>query len=278
MRCPKCGNNININMTNCPVCGNNVSFSNKKVIPNLVINIPKILSFIIIVPFIYMGGCIGIGALKVTGNAVMSDKILDIIFYVGIILVVINILIVIKNKAEQLNQSHNQRLVPTRKPFKISITWFAMGIIFLTLPFVVKPIIKTVLNLDFIDYETAQYIEVSNVKIPTLYSTVGKRDITFNLGSGNQYNEEFNISFSTFIIIYDNITETDITLYKEELLNQNYTLIKLSDEEDDEEMYLYVKNEKDLNKFILINIAESSITYSVAAGTYEEKLKGYMEV
>jgi len=273
MKCFKCGNDISLNYDICPYCGTNknIMFENSQNIKvKSVKKISSIISLLISGTIFSVISFAVISALSVLGYIKLANIILKTIFYVGLVIFIINVLIFIKRKGEELNASHNYSITNNKKR-GFSIIWLIVSIFLMIYPYGIRIARKAIFNLDDIDYSKALYIEISNVKIPSLYSVVGERDISFNIGFNNIYDEDTDKKYDMFTIVYDDLTDQDINNYKNELIKQGYIKIELS--QDSLETNSYAKNDITKNIFIIVSISDDEFEYCVSNGRYEEMLR-----
>lgn len=270
MNCKRCGCRIPIEAIKCPNCGKSlntkINFNEIKPILNITMS-----SILIIVGsfFITIILSVILGFLTILGKGYIIPIIFKFVFALGIIILTVNIFLLIKRVREQLNNNYASNIKPVKK---ISITWFVFSAFLIIFPIVSKNLIKMTTNLDLIDYSTVEKITLSNIDIPTLYSTVGRRDIIFNLGISDEYDYVFDINYDAFIISYAKLSNSDVEKYQEELIKEEYLLIKIIGEDDS---IVYVKNDINTGQFITISIDDNNFNYLVGQGTFEDYFKDY---
>lgn len=92
------------------------------------------------------------------------------------------------------------------------------------------------------NYETKEYIELGNDKIPTIYSAVGQRDIM----SINKSIKEDN-NTTTLVYYADDFTAEDLDAYAEVLLAEDF-----SEAKDDTNIFMYVKQSSNEGKLVFV--------------------------
>ena len=126
-------------------------------------------------------------------------------------------------------------------------------------------------NLSLTNYTKVKYIEFENIKIPTLYSVVGKREIVMSFEEEDYYDEGMERKYDLVSIVYKNLSDQDRSAYENKLLENDYTKVTFYNGE--ENITVLAKNHSN-NTFVTISIEDLAITYSNIEGTYETVLLG----
>lgn len=270
MKCYNCGSDVKNYFTRCPKCFSELTDTSKgKIIVNkrvTLFNMKGILFAIFLFPVILLIGTIGLIALNVLGKVKIATLILKGIFYLAIISLFFYGFLALKNNVETNHMEPDNNSKKTNKK-GIALGWIIVSIILLIYPTVFKVILKKTVNLDGIDYAVTKYIQINDIKIPTVYSVVGERAIFLNIGINDVYDENYEFTFDGFSIIYEELSTDDISKY--ELLLVQDGFIKILAKVDDEELkYIHIKNNSN-DTFTIVSIIDSEITYGVVDGNYE---------
>ena len=273
MKCNNCGKDVYGAPIKCPHCFSDLVYYN----PNKgIINKHGTffnsdgLSFLFFVfPLVLVFGTIILIGINVLSYVQISNIILKLIFYFGIVALVLNGALTLKNNIEaDQADPYNKLYKPKKKG--VALGWTIVSIVLLIYPTIFKVILKRTANLEGIDYEISEYIKIDDIEIPSIYSAVGEIDIVVNLGKQGEYDETYGFKFNGLSLIYSELTQEDIHLYGLKLTDSGYSKMTITNEEE-ETVIAYVKNNSN-NTFIIVCIIDSEITYGVAEGKYEDYL------
>lgn len=267
MKCPKCGNNVLNTDDFCSNCKMNLSFTTRTKSSYKKIN----------QTFEEMG--------KKTNN--LKGKIILIAFVAVMLLMVFvsfdNIFLIFKVLA--FIQKYSKMIILigigllflwlilffTKKKIKIMKVIFAVSLIFIVAPTVLSSMIQIENDLSFFlkDYSMVNYIEIGTEKIPTIYSVLGYRKIITNIEGKDEYDEKMKTKIDFISIIYKGLSNEDINLYKNKILEIGYEEKNIID--DEETVTFYTKDKND-NTFYVISIVDNNITYSNGNGSFDDVL------
>lgn len=271
MKCNNCGKDVYGTPIKCPHCFSDLSYYN----PNKgIINKHGTffnsggLSFLLFVfPLVLVFGTIILIGINVLSYIQISNIILKMIFYFGLIALVLSGVLTLKNNIEaDQADPYNKLYKPKKKG--IALGWTIVLIILLIYPNVFRVILKKTVNLEGVDYEISEYIKINDIEIPSIYSAAGEIDIIVNLGKQGEYDVTYGFKFDSLSLSYSELTQENIQLYELKLTDNGYSKISIINEEK-ETVIAYVKNNYN-NTFVIVCIIDSEVTYAVAEGKYED--------
>ncbi len=123
-------------------------------------------------------------------------------------------------------------------------TGLILGIVFGCIALFVALIVGIIaVAFSFVNnYETKEYIEIGNDKIPTIYSAVGQKDIM----SINKSLKEDN-NTTTLVYYADDFTAEDLDAYSEVLLDEDF-----SEAKDETNIFMYVRESSDTGNLVFV--------------------------
>lgn len=269
MICPNCKNKINYGLTECPYCHHNLSFSTKesnyevteKVYHSIKFSKIGIIIGVIIAALIILlivNSFSMFGIFHVNGALRIFDIILKSLLGLGILGLIISIILLFKSK--------------NVKDMKILLI---VSLCFIIIPYTLKSVVHIESNISLNDYSKVKYIEIGNERIPSIYFVVGKRKIFLSNKEDNYYDEDFKRYVDTVSIIYYDLSDDDIEIYINYLVNEGYSYKKIYNENSDDYSIYLLKNNDGDNCFYMICIDGMSVVYLKSTGMYESVFSEY---
>lgn len=266
MKCPNCQKDIMADSTVCPYCDAQLSFTVKdsedsEKIDEVIETVGKIrkklpivfIIFFLIIPLLGFLAVIGMFYAMVQGWFHIIFISMKACFIIGVIFLVIGIILLLKKYKRKLGY-----------------------ILLLTAVIMIGVVIyfNNKLNQFGIatDYSKAEYIEIGDEKIPSVYSIFGYKKIYMATSSENEYDSQYNMTLeNTIFIVYKD--KFDIEKYQEALISNGF--ITQTIQTEDGFQNILVKNNLTTNKFYTVAIDGETVSYTVINGRYEEVLRLY---
>lgn len=266
MYCPNCKKKVDYNLEVCPHCNHNLSFSSNNNASEIVDKIgvgletasdvangyrKAQLIAVLVTILIAIGVIYSFSKIKyingILGFVFNGAKILKIVGFGGLAASIILYFLFKKSKFFS----------------KLMVLFGAcIGISY------VLPNFINVNDVSLVDYSSVEYIKFDDIKIPTLYSVVGKRDIVMSDEEENEYDEGFQTYADMVAIVYKSISEDDKNQYSSVLIKDGFK--KVSVYTGEEYIDVYAKNYGD--SFVTVSIQDLAITYGHMDGKYEDVL------
>jgi len=269
MKCPRCGNIVLKEDDYCKSCNLSLSFTTKsknsyKKIGDNLENAGKKIN-------------------KLNGKIILISAIAAIVF-ISILTFSSNVLLLFKFLA--FIQVYSTPMIVTGVLFLVF--WlilffkkvkgiilkiiFTASLILIIVPVTLTSMINFEDDISFMlkDYSKAEYIKIGKEKIPSLYSVVGYRKITFHVEKENYYDEETGITMDIITIIYDKLSKEEKKLYKEKLLDIGFSYDSFTDE-DGITSHIYYKD-TGKNSYYAVSTIDNEISYSKGNCSIQELL------